>query len=280
MAKKKTAKNDDGSVEEKVEEKTEEKVEEKVETSEDEPLEDESESSEAESEEHDQDISEPSGEEAKSSDDIEEEATKKSIKKQVKLFNRWSFEGVEVKDPSIKNYVNLTPIIVPHSGGKHEHKRFWKSEHVNIIERFINKMMAPGFVRRRIKGKGSAWHCGKKQKCIKIVENAFTIIEERSGENPIQIFVDAIMNSAPREETTKISLGGISYQTSVDIAPQRRVDLGIRLLIQMALGSAYNNLRTIDECLASEIFAAGKNDPNSKAVKKKDEIERVAMSAR
>lgn len=274
MAKKKTTKSNEDSIETTVEE-----TEEKKATPEKEPLKEEG-AQESKSDEDENVTAEPVLDAVKSSDEVEEEATKKSIKKQVKLFNRWSFDGVEVKDPSIKNYINLTPIIVPHSGGKHEHKRFWKSEHVNIIERFINKMMAPGFVRRRIKGKGSAWHCGKKQKCIKILENAFTIIEERSGENPIQTFVDAIMNAAPREETTKISLGGISYQTSVDIAPQRRVDLGIRLLIQMALGSAYNNLRTIDECLATEIFAAGKNDPNSKAVKKKDEIERVGMSAR
>ena len=52
--------------------------------------------------------------------------TKKSIKKpvasktEIKLFNRWSFENLEVKDPSLIKYINLQPIIIPHSGGKHD----------------------------------------------------------------------------------------------------------------------------------------------------------------
>jgi small subunit ribosomal protein S7 len=199
---------------------------------------------------------------------------------EIKLFNRWSYEGLTISDPSLESYINLTPVIIPHSGGKHEHKRFWKTSHVSFVERFINKMLAPGLVRRRIKGRGSAWNAGKKQKTLGIIQNAFTIIEQKTGKNPLQVLIDAIINAAPREETTKISLGGISYQTAVDIAPQRRVDLSIRLLVQGAVGQTYNALKTIDECIANEIIYAGQDSQNSRAIKRKDEMERIAISAR
>ncbi len=215
-----------------------------------------------------------------------ETLAKKSVKKivssksEIKLFNRWSFENLEVNDPSLLKYINLQPIIIPHSGGKHEHKRFWKTERVSIVERFINKMLAPGLIGRRIKGRNSSTNSGKKQKALKIVENSFSIIEKTSQKNPIQVLVDAVINSAPREETTRISLGGISYATAVDISPQRRVDLGIKLLVQAAVGSTYNNLKTIDECVASELLLAAQKSQNSKAVRRRDEIERIAISAR
>jgi len=223
------------------------------------------------------DVEEPTKAETK-----EEQPIKKPVssKAEIKLFNRWSFENLEVRDPSLIKYINLQPIIIPHSGGKHEHKRFWKTERVSIVERFINKMLAPGLIGRRIKGRNSSLNSGKKQKALKIVENAFSIIEKTSQKNPIQVIVDAVINSAPREETTRISLGGISYATAVDISPQRRVDLGVKLLVQAAVGSTYNSLKTIDECVASELLLAAKKSQNSKAVRRRDEIERIAISAR
>jgi len=212
----------------------------------------------------------------------EESGELKPVKKgsEIKLFNRWSFDNLLISDPSLQKYINLTPVIIPHSGGKHEHKRFWKTIHVSFVERFINKMLAPGLVRRRIKGRGSAWNAGKKQKILGIIQNAFTIIEQKTGENPLQILINAIINAAPREETTKISLGGISYQTSVDISPQRRVDLAIRLLVQGAIGQTYSSLKTIDEYIANEIIYAANDDQNSRAIKRKEEMERMAISAR
>ncbi|WP_457558874.1 30S ribosomal protein S7 [Candidatus Harpocratesius sp.] len=214
----------------------------------------------------------------------EEDTTKKRRSRRsvadIKLFNRWSYEGIEVHDISLQNYINLNPVIIPHSGGKHQHKRFWKTEHISIIERFINKIMTPGLVKKRIKGRGASHNMGKKSKIIQIVYNAFAIVEQKTGENPIQVFINALENSAPREETTRISLGGISYQQAVDIAPQRRVDLALKLLVQATVGKAYNNIKTIDELLANELILASRNDTNSAAVKRKDEMERVAISAR
>ena len=213
-------------------------------------------------------------------DVAEEAAVKKRDGTEILLFNRWSFEGVEVKDLSLKNYVNLNPVIIPHSGGKHQHKKFWKTEHISVVERFINKIMTPGLVGKRIKGRGSSQNMGKKQKIIKMVYNAFALIEYKTGFNPIQVLVSSIENAAPREETTRISLGGISYQQAVDIAPQRRVDLAIKLIVQGTVGLAYNNIKTIDELLANELILCARNDANSRSVKRKDEMERVAISAR
>jgi small subunit ribosomal protein S7 len=212
--------------------------------------------------------------------EVPEEESEKITLDQVKLFNRWSFQGVTVADQSLKNYINLHQVIVPHSGGKHQHKRFWKTEHISIVERFLNKMMSPGLVGKRIKGPGASKNMGKKQKIMNILYNAFAIIEAKTKENPIQTLVNAIQNAAPREETTRISMGGISYQQAVDVAPQRRIDLGIKILVQSIVGTTYNNVKTIDELLANELMLAAKNDQNSRAVKRRDELERMAISAR
>lgn len=239
-----------------------------------------------EEEELEEDSEEEVSEESSEDNDVAEEeaVTEEEIpvgdRIEILLFDRWSFDDVEVDDLSLQQYINLRPIIVPHSGGKHQHKKFWKTEHISIIERFINKLMTPGLVKKRIKGRGSSYDMGKKQKLISGLRNAFAIIEAKTGDNPIQVLVDAIQNAAPREETTRISLGGISYQQAVDIAPQRRVDLGLKIIVQSIVGLAYNNIITFEELLAKELILAASNDPNSKAVKRKDEIERVAVSAR
>ena len=108
-------------------------------------------------------VPEESTEEAKPAEESAP-APKKRTGQEILLFNRWSFEGIEVKDLSLQSYINLTPVIIPHSGGKHQHKRFWKTEHISIVERFINKIMTPGLVAKRIKGRGSSHNMGKKQK--------------------------------------------------------------------------------------------------------------------
>lgn len=281
MAKKK-AKNEEGNIEEpsSVEDQSEDNK--KIENSENTKETTEIKDSNTAEKNSEGDSSDNTQEETTSSEESKTTVQKKgsSNKRIIKLFNRWSFDNLVVDDIGLVDYVNLTPIIVPHSGGKHEHKRFWKTERVSIVERFINKMLAPGLIRRKIKGRHAGLNAGKKQKALKIIENAFTIIEETTGKNPIQVIIDAIINTAPREETTRISLGGISYQTAVDISPQRRVDLAIKLLVQASISSSYNNLTTIDEGIAKELVLAAKKDQNSKAIRRKDEIERIAINAR
>ncbi|MFX0041665.1 MAG: 30S ribosomal protein S7 [Candidatus Hodarchaeota archaeon] len=199
---------------------------------------------------------------------------------EIKLFDKWSFEDIELKDFTLEKYINLRPIIVPHSAGRHEHRRFWKSSRVSIIERFTNRLLSPGFIGSRIKGHKSSYNSGKKNKLVKSLKDAFTLIELKIGENPIQVLVDAIVNTAPREETTKIAMGGISYASAVDIAPQRRVDLAIKYLVQAIGARSHGNERLFEENLAQELILAAQNSQESRAVKRKDEIERIAVSAR
>jgi len=201
-------------------------------------------------------------------------------KNEIKLFNKFSYENIEIRDSTLTNYINLKPVIIPHSAGRHEHKRFWKSSKVSIFERFINRLLSPGFIGSRIKGHKSSYHSGKKGKLLTSMKNAFILIELKSGENPVQIMVDAIVNTAPREETTKIAMGGISYASAVDIAPQRRVDLSLKYLAQAIGARTHLSENIFEENLAQELILAAKNSQESRAVKRKDEIERIAVSAR
>jgi len=199
--------------------------------------------------------------------------------KEIKLFNTWSFKDIDIKDDTLISYINLKPIIVPHSCGRHEHKRFWKSN-ISVTERLLNRLLSPGFIGGKIKGHKSSYQSGKKSKLIKSLKTAFTLIDYITGENPIQVLVNAITNTAPREETTRIAMGGISYASAVDIAPQRRVDLALKYLVQAIAGRSSNSLKAFEENLAQELIMASKNSQESRAVKRKDEIERIAVSAR
>jgi len=184
-----------------------------------------------------------------------------------KIFGKWSISDVEVKDPGLKRYICLKPMIAPHSGGRHEHKRFGKAE-VNIVERLANMFMRPGP------------NGGKKSKALKIVRNALEIIHLRTKQNPIQVLVRAIENAAPREDVTKLSYGGIVYFKAVDISPQRRLDLALRYLAQGAREASFRNRKTPEEALADEIIFAAENDSRSLAIRKKNELERIALSSR
>ncbi|MCE4610563.1 MAG: 30S ribosomal protein S7 [Desulfurococcales archaeon] len=186
---------------------------------------------------------------------------------QIRLFGKWSWVGVEIRDPSLKKYINLKPVWLPHTGGRHEKRRFGKAE-VPIVERLMNKLMRPGR------------NGGKKHLAYNIVKTAFDIIYFETGENPIQVLVRAIENSAPREDTTRITYGGITYRVSVDVSPQRRVDVALKLIADGARQCAFNNPKPIEECLAEELILAARGDPRSYAVRQKEEIERIALSSR
>lgn len=201
-------------------------------------------------------------------------------KNEIKLFNKWTFDNVTVRDRTLENYINLKPIIIPHSAGRHEHRRFWKSTKVSILERFINRLLSPGFIGSRIRGRKSSFNSGKKGKLLTSIKNAFVLIELTTEQNPIQVLIDAIMNTTPREETTRIAMGGISYASAVDIAPQRRVDLALKYLSQAIAARSHSNEKLFEENLAQELILASQNSQESRAIKRKDEIERIAVSAR
>lgn len=190
-----------------------------------------------------------------------------SKEKEIKLFGKWSFEGIEVENPGLKRYISLKPIHIPHSMGRHEHGRFRKAN-VNIVERLVNNLMRPG---------SSA---GKKARAINLLRNAFEIIHLRTGQNPVQVLARAVENSSPCEDTTRISYGGVVYHLAVDIAPQRRVDLALRFLSEGARKAAFGNPRSLEECFAEELILAANEDVKCKAIQKRHEMERVAQASR
>lgn len=191
------------------------------------------------------------------------------------LWNRWDLTQVKVENEGLKNVINVKPLLIPHSGGRHEHKKFGKTR-INIVERLVNEMQH--FGKKYAKNTGRMG--GKKQKASSIVKEAFIIVELKTGQNPVQQLVRAIENAAPNEDTTRLSYGGVVYHQSVDISPVRRVDLALRFMSEGVRTAAFGSQRTVEEVLAEEIIQAAAGDANSFSVKKKNEQERVAMASR
>ncbi len=196
------------------------------------------------------------------------------------IFGEYDIKSVKVEDPSLSNYLDLTPRYSYHTHGKHSGRQFGKQK-VFIVERLVNALMRSGskgkvgghFVRGR-------YGCGKKASAEKIIKEAFEIIEKKAKSNPIQILVNAIENAAPREETTRVKFGGLTRHIAVDVAPQRRIDLALRSIGLAALSRSFRTKKRAAEALADELIAAANNDPSSMAITKRIEIERVAKGAR
>ena len=186
---------------------------------------------------------------------------------EIKIYDKWSTDEIEVTDPGLEKYLSVKPTLFPHSGGRHEHKRFRKAS-LNIVERLVNNMMRPGRAG------------GKKTKAIGIVRNALDLVNLKTGKNPVDMLVKAVENTAPAEDVTRIAYGGIVYPISIDISPLRRIDIALRFMTDGARQASFSNARTIDECLADEIQYAGQRDNRSYAVRKRDEMERVALASR
>jgi small subunit ribosomal protein S7 len=184
-----------------------------------------------------------------------------------KLFDKWDISGIGVKDPGLAQVVSLRPVVIPHSGGRHERRKFWKYS-VNIVERLVNRVAQ------------TARAGGRKAKAINIVKHAFEIISIQTGRNPVEVFAEALVNSAPREDTTRVSYGGIVYYQSVDISPGRRVDLAVRNMVEGAKRKSFKSRKSMAESLAEEIVNAASNNEASFAVSRKIELERHAEASR
>ena len=127
----------------------------------------------------------------------------------------------------------------------------------------------------------SSYHVtGKSQKAYSIVEQALVKIGMQTKENPIKIFVEALVNAAPREEIITIEYGGARYPKAVECAPQRRIDLALRYFTQGAYQKSFNSKKSIVDTLADEILNAHKLSNTALAISKKLEIERQADSSR
>ncbi|MBU1120684.1 MAG: 30S ribosomal protein S7 [archaeon] len=203
------------------------------------------------------------------------------MSEEFKLFGKWTVEGVKINDITLANHLSLESKLIPHSFGKLTRKRFSKGS-MSIVERLVNKVMRSGQGKRKlsgkyIRGRGS---CGKKLQAINIIEKAFEIVEKETKQNPVQVLVRAIENSAPREDTTRIKKGGIAYSIAVDIAPLKRIDESLKNIALAAFSSSFNKKVTASEALAKELILASKDDANSFSIKRKDEVERIAQSSR
>ncbi|MBD3389960.1 30S ribosomal protein S7 [Candidatus Micrarchaeota archaeon] len=201
----------------------------------------------------------------------------------MKLFGKYELGGIEVRDLSLKSSLSFEEINYrAHTFGRHAKKQHAKNK-VNVVERLANKLMRGG-TGEKTSGKVIRTHGrlqGKKQQVLKVVEKAFDIVAEKTGKNPVQVLVDGLENSAPREEVTRVSYGGVSYQIAVDSSSSRRLDLALRNMTLAALMRAFKNPVSISESLADEIIYSANNDvQNSFAIKKRDEAERMARSAR
>ncbi|KAJ9513795.1 hypothetical protein QJQ45_020875 [Haematococcus lacustris] len=176
---------------------------------------------------------------------------------EIRLFGKYSFDDVEVKDISLEDYIAVKPkfaVYVPHTAGRYQKKRFRKAQ-CPIVERLVLSLMMHGR------------NNGKKLMAVRIVKHAFEIINLLTDQNPIQVLVDAIINSGPREDATRIGSAGVVRRQAVDISPLRRVNQAIWLLCTGAREASFRNIKTIAECLADELTNAAKGSSNRSAEK-------------
>ncbi|MDQ0247654.1 30S ribosomal protein S7 [Priestia abyssalis] len=124
-----------------------------------------------------------------------------------------------------------------------------------LVSRLINKMMIDG----------------KRGKAQEILYNAFDIVKDRTGKEPMEVFEQALKNIMPVLEVRARRVGGSNYQVPVEVRPERRTTLGLRWLVN------YTRLRgekTMEERLANEILDAANNSGAS--VKKREDTHKMA----
>ena len=183
------------------------------------------------------------------------------------VFGKYDAAEVVCRDPGLAPYINLSTVGVPHSGGRHANAWFGKAK-LSVVERFTNKLMRTGK------------YTGKKMGALKAFEAALDSMADRSGENPLQAFVDAICYAAPMEEITRIKFGAVSQPKAVDSSPSRRLDVALGNLAKGAQQGTSKSKRTLTQCIINELTKASVGDVTSFAVAKKEEVKRIAASAR
>ena len=161
-------------------------------------------------------------------------------------------------------------MYTPYTAGKYQKKRFQKVS-CPITERFTNMLMV-----------GNHRQNGKKQQAVRIFKQTLEIINLLTGQNPLEVLFEAIVQSGAREDSTRIGSGGTVRRQAVDVSPLRRINQAVYLLCKGSRESAFRSFKSMSETLADEVIAASKGvgQSNSYAVKKKDEIERVAKGNR
>jgi small subunit ribosomal protein S7 len=124
-----------------------------------------------------------------------------------------------------------------------------------LVTRLINKMMIDG----------------KRGKAQAILYNAFDIVKDRTGKDPMEVFEQALKNIMPVLEVRARRVGGSNYQVPVEVRPERRTTLGLRWLVNYA---RLRGEKTMEERLANEILDAANNTGAS--VKKREDTHKMA----
>jgi len=114
---------------------------------------------------------------------------------------------------------------------------------------------------------------GKKGVAQKVVYDAFDIIKEKTGKNPLDVFTQCLENIMPSLEVKARRVGGATYQVPIEVRPERRQTLGLRWLTSY---SRARGEKTMKERLAGEIMDAANN--TGSAVKKREDTHKMAES--
>lgn len=124
-----------------------------------------------------------------------------------------------------------------------------------LVTRLINRIMVHG----------------KRGKAQTILYNAFDLVRERSGNEPQEVFEQALKNIMPVLEVKARRVGGANYQVPIEVKPDRRTTLGLRWLVSYA---RLRGEKTMEERLANEILDAANN--TGSAVKKREDTHKMA----
>jgi len=131
--------------------------------------------------------------------------------------------------------------------------------HNDVVTKFMNSVM----------------HDGKKSVAEKIVYGALDLIQDRTKQDPLTVFRQALDNVMPAIEVRSRRVGGATYQVPVEVRIDRRQALAIRWLLGAARG---RNEKTMTEKLSGELLDAANNRGN--AVKKREDTHRMAEANR
>jgi small subunit ribosomal protein S7 len=112
---------------------------------------------------------------------------------------------------------------------------------------------------------------GKKSTAEGIIYGAFDVIKQRSGKDPLEVFIAALQNVRPMVEVKSRRVGGANYQVPVEVRPMRRAALAMRWLRESA---AKRSEKSMGQRLAGELMEAAEG--RGGAMKKRDEVHRMA----
>ncbi len=119
---------------------------------------------------------------------------------------------------------------------------------------------------------------GKKSVIEKEIYRAFEIIKEKTGEEPMKIFEQALDNIRPTMEVRPRRVGGAAYQVPMSVRGPRKDSLAIRWLVNAARSRGNSEYHTFAEKMAEEIITSSNGE--GQAVKKRQEIEKIAEANR